>query len=784
MLTLEKDLKAGDGTVLLAAGAAGPGRKWTATQYDSGRPTDGSATVVNQPTKESVGADLLTYPGQMADTRVTTTEYDWVKGLATKNVQDPGGLAITRVTEFDGKGRAVKSLMPKSNGSDPGTQLMTYWSATGTGTCQGRPEWADLACEVRYAGTAAGTNGELPTIYNEYDAYGQPAKVVETANGATRTLVTTYDAAGRQTSVTTSGTAGTAIPNQTFTYDLEAGHLTKTASTSVGNVTRTFDVLGRQMSYTDADNGTTSVQYDQLNRPVKSTDNAPSTVTYSYDTSAEPRGLLVSLTDSVAGAFRTSYDADGNVATEQLPGGYTMTQSNDPAGIPTERTYTRDSDAALVFSDAVTVTAHDQWGSRAGGAGQTTNRAYRYDTAGRLTNVEDTADTVCTRRSYAWDKHSNRTSVTTAVAVPGVDCPTTGGTTVTSTYDTADRRTGSGYSYDAFGRATAVPGEGTLSYYANDLVRQQLLGNQRQTWALDATRRFRSWTVESNATGSWQTTATKVNHYSNDGDKPSWIVEDVGTGAITRNVESAGRSLGATTSKTGDVVLQLVDLHSDIALALPLDTTKAATALATDEFGKRTSTNKARYGFFGGEQRSSDTLGDLVMMGVRLYDPASGRFLQTDPVAGGSCSNYDYVCGDPVNAEDVTGCLPCKIPWYAWTGWRSDIKITWSGRWSYTSWKTKKYSWMWDALADWTPAAIVGWKERWRWRTQRGVRCTLLSWSREKVLAEWVSVYTTQYQDRITYRKTYTNFRWSETSRWTTTYRRVYVYSSKNYWGY
>ncbi|MGC0328023.1 RHS repeat-associated protein [Streptomyces sp. SAI-170] len=784
MLTVEKDLKAGDGTVLLAAGTAAPGRTWTTTQYDAGRPTDGSATVVNQPTKETVGAELVTYPGQMADGRVTTTEYDWVKGLATKNVQDPGGLAITRITEFDDKGRPIKSLMPKSTGTDPGTQLTTYWSATGTGTCQGRPEWADQVCEVRYAGAAAGTNGALPVIYNEYNAYGQPAKVVETANGATRTLVTTYDAAGRQTAVTTSGTAGTAIPDQTFTYDPEAGHLTKTTSTSAGSITRTFDVLGRQMTYTDADANITTVHYDQLNRPVKSTDSAPSTVTYTYDTTAEPRGLLVSLTDSVAGTFGATYDADGNVATEKLPGGYTMTQSTDPAGKPTERAYTRDSDGSLLFSDSATVTAHDQWASRAGGVGQNANRDYRYDAAGRLSTVEETVDSVCTRRSYAWDKHSNRTSVTTAAGVPGLECPTTGGTTVTSTYDTADRKTDSGYAYDTFGRATSVPGEGTLSYYLNDLVRQQVLGNQRQTWALDATRRIRSWTVESNATGSWVTTATKTNHYSSDSDKPTWIVEDAATGAITRNVESAGRNLGATTSKTGDVVLQFVDLHNDVALALPLDTTKPATALTTDEFGKRTGTGEARYGFFGGEQRSADTLGNLVLMGVRLYDPASGRFLQTDPVAGGSCSNYDYVCGDPVNAEDISGCLPCKIPWYAWTGWRSDIKITWSGKWSYTSWRTKKYSWMWDALADWTPLAIVGWKERWRWRTQRGVRCTLLSWSREKVLAEWVSVYTTQYQDRITYRKTYTNFRFSETSSWWTTYRRVYVYSSKIYWGY
>jgi hypothetical protein len=42
-------------------------------------------------------------------------------------------------------------------------------------------------------------------------------------------------------------------------------------------------------------------------------------------------------------------------------------------------------------------------------------------------------------------------------------------------------------------------------------------------------------------------------------------------------------------------------------------------------------------------------------MCVRLYNPATGRFLQKDPVYGGSCNAYDYVCGDPVNSTDVSG---------------------------------------------------------------------------------------------------------------------------------
>ncbi|WP_327344500.1 hypothetical protein [Streptomyces europaeiscabiei] len=33
--------------------------------------------------------------------------------------------------------------------------------------------------------------------------------------------------------------------------------------------------------------------------------------------------------------------------------------------------------------------------------------------------------------------------------------------------------------------------------------------------------------------------------------------------------------------------------------------------------------------------------------------PTTGRFLSVDPVTGGSCNSYEYVCGDPVNLVDL-----------------------------------------------------------------------------------------------------------------------------------
>ena len=54
-------------------------------------------------------------------------------------------------------------------------------------------------------------------------------------------------------------------------------------------------------------------------------------MTYAYDTATELRGLATGITDSVAGVFTATYDRDGSVAVEHLPGGYTVTQDEPTA---------------------------------------------------------------------------------------------------------------------------------------------------------------------------------------------------------------------------------------------------------------------------------------------------------------------------------------------------------------------------------------------------------------------------------------------------------------------
>ncbi|CAK7285164.1 RHS repeat-associated core domain-containing protein [Streptomyces misionensis] len=104
------------------------------------------------------------------------------------------------------------------------------------------------------------------------------------------------------------------------------------------------------------------------------------------------------------------------------------------------------------------------------------------------------------------------------------------------------------------------------------------------------------------------------------------------------------RRTEATTTKTGGVILQLANLHGDTALQLPADSSAAPTVLDYDEYGNpRTDQPATRYGWLGGKQRSGETPTGLLLMGARLYNPGTGRFLSTDPVPGGSAPKALHV---------------------------------------------------------------------------------------------------------------------------------------------
>jgi RHS repeat-associated protein len=226
----------------------------------------------------------------------------------------------------------------------------------------------------------------------------------------------------------------------------------------------------------------------------------------------------------------------------------------------------------------------------------------------------------------------------------------------------------------------------SLGYYADDSARSLTQNGVTTTFTLDPPGRRSTSTTAPAAGGA--ATETIDRHYTDESDNPSWAVTTTGSGTgtstTTRYAESLGGDLAATitTGSSGGtaISLPLVNMHGDAVSTITVPTDgSACTGLdswtSSDEYGNpltpttpgantvtgdSTSISGIGYGWLGGEQRATDTTG-LLLMGARLYNPASGQFTSLDPVFGGNSTAYSYP-QDPVNMFDLNG------QWHWWKG--------------------------------------------------------------------------------------------------------------------
>ncbi|MDN3023482.1 DNRLRE domain-containing protein [Streptomyces sp. S.PB5] len=625
LVVLQSVLKAGTGGTDLAAGSQVPARQHTANSYDEGRPTDGTATVSKQLTTTVTSGYIDGYPSG-ADSRTTKTAYDWAKGLPTKEIEDPSGKNVLRTTGYDSQGRITSESEPLSSGTDAGTTAHRYWTASGSGSCQGRPEWADLECTAGPADASAGN-----TQTTEYDRWGQPAKSIVTGGTETRTTTASSDDAGRVVQRVTSGNGDQAVPSVTTTYDSATGQVATMASSS-GTISYGYDALGRLIRYDDGEGNVTTTQYDSLDRPVKVSDSAPSTTDYTYDAAKEPRGLVTGLNDSVAGTISAAYDGDGALSTEKIPGGITLAVDRDPAGNDLSRTYTT-STGVVAFADNADVNVHGQDATRSQTKGSSVSADYTYDALGRSATMHTGNWFSCTDESYDFDSNSRLKKITKQ---SGSCLGTRTTTETTRSYDSAGRVTDTGYSYDALGRPTAQPDGIAFTYYADSSVRRQTRGSSRETAVYDAASRPVSVVTETLAGGTWSTTGTAKNHYSGPGKQTAW---QEGT-SVVRHVNDALDEPVAMTGASGNIVLQLIDLSGETAVQLPLDESQAPVVDSGDDPAV------SPYGAIGFQQMGSFA---FDIFGVTIHVPVgceighrihgSGRKI-TDQAAWVGCDEF------------------------------------------------------------------------------------------------------------------------------------------------
>ena len=456
--------------VQLESGEKVQARQHTTVEYDYGFvPKEKGESAPLLPTTETVAAVVSGKKGDF-DPRVSKTAYDWELRKPTETITDPSGLNIIRKTFYNSGGQVTEERQPSdTEGKKAGTTKTVYWTAGANSEeskCGFKPAWAGLPCFTKPVAEPSPAEGNpwIPwTRFTKYSALDQLEESYESINGGiVRTTTLTYDAAGRPATSRQKGNGAEILAIQS-TYSETNGQPesqyfvceTKCEAFDTQEVKTTYDKLARPIEYLDADGNKSGVGYDLLGRPAIVSD-GKGIQQFTYD---EKSGFPTEMTDSAAGVFKATYNANGQMTEQLLPNGLAQKIAYGPEGTALSLEYFKKTACSLACTwlsfnrkDSI----HGQVLNEEGSMG---TDSYTYDKAGRLTQARETPNVGgCTTRSYGFDKDSNRTSKSTYGPKAGGGCGTETEVAKQSyAYDTADRLIGDGVEYDNLGRITRLP---------------------------------------------------------------------------------------------------------------------------------------------------------------------------------------------------------------------------------------------------------------------------------------------------------------------------------------
>jgi YD repeat-containing protein len=575
----------------------------------------------------------------------------------------------------DGGNNRIEQWNPPSKGNTGAHDTVNvYYTATPNAivsSCGEHHEWVGLPCQTQPLAQPE-TSGlpDLPATTTKYNVWDEPETITETFGTTTRTKKTTYDTAGRALTSEVSSTNDTAVPAVTNHYESKTGALVEQTETVKGKekaIASKFNSLGQLESYTDADGSTTTYKHDVDGRVTETTTvievGGKKETTYQKYNYEETTGFMDKLEDSGAKTFTAVYNAAGRMTSETYPNNMTAIYTRNTAGETTGVEYKKNADCEKTcpevwFKDTAVPSIHGEILKQSSTLAE--EPSYTYDEAGRLTQVQETpVGKGCTTRIYSYEEESNRTSLTTRVPGGEGKCATEGGTSETHSYDTADRMTDSGISYEPFGNITKLPGadaggaemEIKSSYYADSQVASQTQNSVTSNYSMDPDGRVRE--TETIAGGK---TTTTISHYSAPGTALAWISEP--ESKWTRDIPGIDGSLSATQTNSGTVTLLLHDLQGNVVASTPdLETeTKAPTGYNSTEFGVPLNGPPPKYAWLGADGIATEqTTGTIVQDGI-TYVPLTGRPLQTQGVTL------------PVPTSQATDNISTLEPWVAQTG--------------------------------------------------------------------------------------------------------------------
>jgi|GEM_PF-882869 len=559
-----------------------------------------------------------------ADGRVATTT-DALGKITTYAYDDAGELhsttdPLSRVTTYsytdDGKLhiKTMPDLSTETYAYNADDVETSFTNADGDVTTYNYDDAGVLSSETQ--------PGSMTTSYT-YDAAGR-IHTVTTPDGVVATR--TYDDAGRLTGVNYPGTTD----DVSYTYFANGSRHTMTDGT--GTTTYAYNANAALISVQNGNGQSIGYGYDDASQLTSITYPGSKTVSYGYDNA----GNMTSVTDWASRTTTLTVTADGLQNTRTDPSGVTETRSynandqlTDISSATSSATlsdygYGYDDAGQLTSSsltDAIhTTTATNAWGYTSLGQLSSTGPSTGYTTtpAGELTATpagdaftynskqelaSATNTSAGTTTAYSFNDNGSRTETAT----------TTSGVTATVSYD-----------YDARGNLTSVSTGGTTVSYQSDgdgLRQSRTVGTTTSQFLWDPNHAIPLLLDDGTDSYVYATSTTPIAQI------------DDSTGAIEYlHADNVG-SVRTITSATG-IVVGTPDYNSYGAVT-------SHTGTSTSNFGYATSWTDPNTG--------------LDYLRAREYDPATAQFLQFDPAIDQTRQPYEYVAGDPTNANDPTG---------------------------------------------------------------------------------------------------------------------------------
>uniref|UniRef100_UPI00211ED1DE RHS repeat-associated core domain-containing protein n=1 Tax=Bradyrhizobium sp. SRS-191 TaxID=2962606 RepID=UPI00211ED1DE len=552
------------------------------------------------------------------------------------------------------------------------------------------------------------TDAQSGVMTYVYDAVGN---LLQTTDAAGNIVTATYDLRGRKIASNDPD-----LGHWTYTYNTLGQLVTQTDAKSQVT-TLTYDKLDRLVQRVEAD--VTSVwTYDTAAHGIGKLASSGITAgagsgfgrSVTYDTLGRPSQVSTTV-DGATYVMGAIYDAQSRISKVNYPSGFTARYGYNALGFANQLA---DDATSFAYWTANAMDAEGHLTQLTSGNGLVTNRNFEA-TTGRLSGLTtgSGAGTAVQNLGYTYDRLGNPLSRTDANT----------NLSETFSYDTLNRLTSSTvnltptplaktFTYSAIGNMLTKSDVGTYNYPAAGQARPHAVSsitsglisttftydlNGNQTSGLNRTIAWTSYNKPASITQGTRTISfvDDTEHQRFKQVTPEGTTLYIAGFGVLAEVTNPGTAsqkwtdylavgnakVGMRTLQTASATLTTRYFHVDHLGSISVITDENAMVverLSYDAWGKRRNpngtddttgsiTSQSTRGFTGEEQLS---IGGLVHLNGRVYDPLLARFTSadptvTDPMNMQGWNRYSYVGNDPLAFTDPNG-----FSWFSnWFGW-------------------------------------------------------------------------------------------------------------------